>query len=616
MNARKEIRDEIKTDSIPYKLEHKWKNSFNERYKSMKKRKLLLWILCAFACLMKAGPANGLTVTLVDNDPCTIMASLIDDDGDQVSIPAAGHGGALSKPYISTEFPVPVRYAHPRRAVAEFSLKPMRDISTEPDAVVSARLRFYFDDVIFPDDSAAPWTTQDFTIEAYTDTANGSIDGIDANDADPAIAAEGIDDWQGAVVQSWRFQAGDVGGFTPGNRIVGMFGPDEPFPAKFGDDELAIYGMIGFEVDVTDVLRAAVADPNLSYIGFRWISNTEGGHWTSMDPEGYLPNLSVDMEAEEPLTFRLQSTDAGEVSGNHAGRPYHIFNSPDDEAIYLAAGEWQGGHFPDAEVTWPIADGIIDWDVFTDPNRSSDRPEAVTYDANGNILYVYWDPEKEDYALFADENAVPEGMEKVYYCEEISNSALNIGNNGIPSGGYTDRQHVLISEFNLMRPGRYGLDSDHLISAHIELTIDRVIDMSLSGNNMALLPSLMYVNAYNADGILNLFENAQVDFERVNHESAEVTVWLTIDGTADGDPITDFSLSWYKLVDPGLGDEFTIIIDVTDAVRRMLQDGAAFAGFVSSCSADGEFCLASVDLVDTINDMTYLPTLVLRTNIQ
>jgi hypothetical protein len=174
----------------------------------------------------------------------------------------------------------------------------------------------------------------------------------------------------------------------------------------------------------------------------------------------------------------------------------------------------------------------------------------------------------------------------------------------------------MLSEFNLTRPGRYGLDPNNLTSAYIELTIDRVIDMSLSGNNMALLPSLMYVNAYEADGILNLFENAQADFERIDHDTADVAIWLTIDGTVDGDPITDYSLSWYKLVDPGLDEEFTINIDVTDAVRQMLQDGVAFAGFVFSCSDDGEFCLASVDLVDTVNDETYLPTLVIETGIQ
>jgi hypothetical protein len=335
-----------------------------------------------------------------------------------------------------------------------------------------------------------------------------------------------------------------------------------------------------------------------------------------MDPDGYLPNLTVEMVADEPLTFRLQSSDTGVVEGNHAGRPYQIFNETDDEAIYLSVGEWQGGHFPDAEVVWPIADGIIDWDVFTDPNRSSDQPEAVTYDAEGNTLYVYWDTENEDYVLIADESAVPEGLEKVYYTDGIEDGSLNIGNNGIPSGGYADRQHVLLSEFDLTRPMRYDLDPNVVVSAHLELTIDRVVDMSLNGNNMTLLPTALYVNAFAGDGVLNNFENAQADFERIDRANTDAMVWLTMDGTADGSPITDFALSYYRLVDPGLGEQFTIRIDVTEAVRELLTDGAQYAGFVFSCPGDGEFALASVDLVDTVNGASYLPTLILETDMQ
>jgi len=582
----------------------------------MNKRGLFFATLSVLAIIAVTEALQAVTVTLTYEDPCTVMGALVDDDGDSLSRLAMGHRGNPSKPYISTKFPVSDNFAQPRRGIAEFALEPMRAVSTEANDVTSAVLRFYFDDVIFPDKSAAPWTTQDFTLELYTETANGVIDGVDANDADAVIAGKGPDDWEGPVLQSWRFRAGDVNGLTPGNVVVGMFGPDEPFPAQFGDDELTIFGMIGFAVDVTETLRTAITDPNVDYVGFRWIANTEGGFWTSMDPKGYLPNLSVDMVAKEPLNFTLKSADCGPVEGNHAGRPYHLFNHPDDEAIYLTAREWQGGHFADEPATWPMADGIISWEVFSDPNRASDRPEAVTCDADGTPLYVYYDSATDSYVLIADENDVTVALEKIYYTEKTKNRPLSIGNNGIPSGGFADRQHVLLTEFNLMRPGRYSLDPNHLVSAHVELTVDRIIDMSLGGNNMALLPTIMYVNAYNGDGILNLFENAQADFERIDHEGADTAVWLTIDGTADGDPITDFSLSWYKLVDPGRGEPFTISIDVTDAVRQMLQDDADFAGFVFSCSADGEFCLASVDLVDTVNGKTYLPTLVLQTDLQ
>ena len=386
----------------------------------------------ALVVLMVGGMAQAVTVTLTYEDPCSVMGALNNDDGDVFSQVAASHGGP-AKPYISTMFPGG-GHSHIRRAIAEFALEPMRDVSVDPDAVVVATLRFYFDDVIFPDSSSEPFTTQDFTLELYTETANGVLDGVDANEADATVGGEGPDDWASTVVQSWRFLAGEVADLPVGQEIVGMFGPDELFPAKFGDDELAIYGMIGFEVDVTDFLCAVINDPNVSYLGFRWICNSEGGYWTSMDPDGYLPQLSVEMVADEPLTFKLQSTDAGEVTGSHSGRPYHIFDDADDEAIYLSVSEWQGGHFPDSAVTWPIADGIIDWDVFFDPNGASERPEAATYDAVGNTLYVYWNTTAEDYVLIADENDVPEACEKLTAAvgsSDVEDICLETGHIGI-----------------------------------------------------------------------------------------------------------------------------------------------------------------------------------------
>ncbi len=484
---------------------------------------------------MVGGLARGVTVTLTDGDSCVVMGAISNDDGDARSIVQMGHGGAPSKPYISTRYPSPGTYDHDRRAVAEFSLVPLRCISTESSAVRSATLTFYFDDVIWPGLSPNPWTTQDFTLEFYVEAANGAIDGSDANDWDRNQGGDGPDDWASTPIRSWRFLAGATGPFTAGQKVVGMFGPDEPFPAEFSDSELMIYGIIGFEVDVTAEVAAALVDPNLSHVGFRWISNTPEGYWTSMDPVGRLPALSVEMTAEEPLVFALQSSDTGPVAGDqHSGRPYHLFNDANDEAIYLTAREWSGGHTPTPDVVWPVPDGIIKWDVFTDPNGDSARPEAVTYAADGSVRYVYWDSVGESFVLIADENDVPAGLEKVRYEEWSSDLPLSIGNYGRKAGAMADRQHALLTEFKLERPGWYGLDPNALVSAHLELTIDRVVDMSLSGNNMALLPSLLYVNSFAGDGIVGRFENAQADFERIDHESADASVWLTMDGTPEG----------------------------------------------------------------------------------
>jgi hypothetical protein len=584
----------------------------------MQMKQYIVWGVCsAMVLAWGGGSAWGVTVTLTNGDSCTAMGALTDDDGDSYSTVLLGKGGVPSKPYISTPFSGGGTYAHQRRAIAEFSLEPMRWVSPEPNAVQSATLRFYFDDVIFPGSAPEPWTTQDFTLELYTETADGIVDGTDANDFASDIPGDAFDDWAGAVVTSWHFQAGESEPFAAGQTVVGMFGPNEPYPAQFGDDELAIYGMIGFEVDVTDLVAEMIADPNVRYVGFRWISNTPDGYWTSMDPAGYLPTLSVDMVAEGPLTFVLQSSDTGPITGDqHSGRAYHVFNDPNDEAVYLTAREWTGSHSPELKVTWPIPDGILEWGVFTDPNRESERPEAMAYDVDGSPLYAYWDAVSEEYALIADENDVPDGFEKGYYEEWSVDLPLSLGNYGPASGGTADVQHALLTEFKMERPSWYALDPNHLTKATMELTIDRVVDMSLSSNNMALLPSLLYVNSFAGDGVVGRFENAQEDFERINHVDADVAAWLTMDGTVDGTPITDFSLSWYRLVDPGLEEPYTMTIDVTEPVRQLLADGVGFSGFVLSCSPDGEFCLASVDLVDDVRGSAYLPALVLETSLE
>lgn len=568
--------------------------------------------------LAAAGSAWGVTVALTDGHSCVVMGSLGDNDGDGASVVLMGHGGAVARPYISTPFPGGGMYALERRAVAEFSLDPVRRVSTDPNAVLSARLTFYFDDVIRPDLAPEPWTTQDFTLELYVDSANGTLDGSDLDDLDPAVGGEGPDDWASPAIHSWRFVAGAAGPFVSGQEVVGIFGPNEPFPARFGDNELMVYGMIGFEVDVTDEVAALLAEDTVPYMGFRWISNTPDGYWTNLGPADYRPALSVDMTRDEPMTFVLQSSQTGPITGDqHSGRPYHRFNDPNDEAIYLTAREWSGtGHSPVSDAVWPVPDGIITWDVFTDPNRSSERPEAIALAADGTVRYVYWDTAGERYILIADENDVPEPLEKVYYREWASDRPLTIGNYGRKAGTTADMQHALLTEFKLERLGWYGLEPNDLVAAHIELTIDRVVDMSLSGNNMALLPSILYVNSYAGDGLIGRFENAQAAFERIDHEQADTAVWLTIDGAPDGMPITDFSLSWYKLVDPGLDEPLTLTIDVSESARQLLAEGASFAGFVLSGSPDGDFCLASVDLVDDVRDKAYLPALVLKTNLQ
>jgi hypothetical protein len=557
--------------------------------------------------MMTSVSLQAITITLTHDDPCAPMGALNNYDGDDSAIVAMSYLGP-SLPYISTAF-IGGGHSAARRGIAEFALEPIRDISIDPNELDCSKLQFYFDDVIFPGNSPEPYTTQDFTVELYIDTANGMIDGDDPNEDGPTLVATGPDDWTGEVIASWRFEAGPVTDLVPDGPIIGIFTPDKPFPENFDDDKLSIFGMIGFEVDVTEALRMVLADEKVSHVGFRWISNMDGGYWTSMDPKGYRPTLIVDVPAADLLVFQLQSTDGGETVGDHGGRPYQIFDDTDDEAIYLTVGEWGAGE------VWPTRDGIISWPTFNDPNYFLDASAAITIDADGQTRFVYWDAQTEIHVLLDNEDNVPVGLQKVYYETETGNSTLSIGNNGTSAGQLADRQHALLSEFNLQRPARYGLDPNSLVSATLEITIDRVIDMSLNGNNMALLPTAIYVNAFAGDGVLNDFTNAQVDFARIDHVNIDAMIWLTMDGTVDGPPITDFALAYYRLV-TNPGEQFMVHLDVTEAVLSLLAEGAEYAGFVLSCPGDGEFTLASVDLVDTVNGVNYLPSLILETNLQ
>ena len=571
--------------------------------------------LMAFITLVTVTTTQAVTVTITDGDPCTAMGALINNDGDPYSTVAMGHSGIPSLPYISTPFAMTSHYASAnRRAVAEFSLEPFRQYGIDPNLVTDANLVFYFDDVIYPGLSTNPWTAQSFALECYLTSANVQLNGIDSNDTNSEIAEEGLDDWTGEVIQSWTFQSGPANDLVPGQVIAGMYGPNDLYPSAYGDDQFAIYGLLGFEVDLTPMIKQYWIDPNVTHLGFRWINQTEGGYWTSMDPKGYLPSLNVTVEVNEPLSFSLQSTDTEEISGNHGGRPYHIFDSISDEAIYLSARDWQGGHDPYAEVTWPLSDGIIDWDVTLEPNMANDPVGTMAKTEDGTLASVYWNEQEDSYVLVTDENDVSTDLTKLYYEPNQSNGALNLGNAGVTENGLADRQVAVLTEFNLLRANRVHLDPNSLVSAHLEVTIDRIVDMTLSGNNMSLIPSLMYINSYVGDGILNDFTNAQADFERIDQDEPNEVVWLTLDGTSEGAYITDFALSYYRLVDPGTGEQFTMSIDVTELVREQLEENAEYAGFALSGSPDGEFTLTSVDLVD--GDSNYLPKLVLETNLQ
>ena len=325
--------------------------------------------------------------------------------------------------------------------------------------------------------------------------------------------------------------------------------------------------------------------------------------------------ISINNGHAEIVDFILQSNDTNEISGDHGGRPYHVFNEG-DEAVYITVSDWQGGHDPDDHNAWPISDGFINWPTIDDPNGTTGRPEVYNVDSKGQIQYVYYNKTSGGYELYSSPDLSTESLVKQVYQEWENNGALNFGNNGLPSGGIADRQNAIVTEFDLNRPYLEGLNSENLISAYLEITIDRVVDMTLSGHNTSVIPSKMYVNAFAGDGIVGIYENAQADFDRIDHENADAEVWLTLDGKESGMSVTDFALSWYKLVDPGEGLPFTFQIDITDSLLDRLKDNVDFAGYTLSGSPDGDFTLASFDLVNNSTGDNYLPKLIITANVE
>lgn len=261
------------------------------------KRKFINHLLAAFIMAGSVCAVEGSTLVQTYGDAGVVMGSLDDNDQDGYSAVSMGHSSP-ALPYISTM--QTAGHAGVRRAIAEFSLSDIRSA----DSLESSVLSFYFDDSIFPDYSANGAITQNFTLEAYVVSADGVISGSDSDDADAAVSGSGLDDWTSEVIASWTFVAGYEGPYTFGNDIVGIYGPEDLYPANYGDDQFNLYGMIGFEVDVTSVIESLMANSEIEYIGFRWVANDEDGHWTSMDPAGYLPTLTS-IVVPEPASIAL-----------------------------------------------------------------------------------------------------------------------------------------------------------------------------------------------------------------------------------------------------------------------------------------------------------------------
>lgn len=197
-------------------------------------------------------------------------------------------------------------FVGPRRSVNEYDLAAVRNFSNTPGDVLEAKFSFVFDDILFA--SSADRLLNSFTLEVYTDTADGSLNG---GSDDPGTSYNG--DFEGGVIASLLFE--DAPGTKPDP--VALPGIAETFTGEIGgatvnyiedytDSDLIARGFIGFEVDVTSVLADVIDDNSVTHLGFRLVSN-EGinGAFQSLDASGgFNPALVVDV-VPEPGTAAL-----------------------------------------------------------------------------------------------------------------------------------------------------------------------------------------------------------------------------------------------------------------------------------------------------------------------
>ena len=252
---------------------------------------------------------NAATISQTKGDIGVIMGALVDYDLDGTSSLASESSMYIGTTYDDENLYIPGVSGHysnaTRVSIAEISLAEIASVSTNASDVLSSTLTFNFDDVVHASMMPDPVSAQSFTLEVYTANANGVLDFSDiVDDYDAGVVGTGADDLSGERIASFTFSAGGTGPWTLGEPVVGVYGPEDSFPADYGDDQFNLFGKIGFEVDVTALVAGLVADPTVDYIGFRWLSNDPGGHWTSMDGAGYLPSLTTEV-VPEPATMAL-----------------------------------------------------------------------------------------------------------------------------------------------------------------------------------------------------------------------------------------------------------------------------------------------------------------------
>lgn len=188
----------------------------------------------------------------------------------------------------------------PRRVVMEYDLAAVRQHSTASGDVLDATFSFVFDDIVAPN-NFADGLLSSFTLEVYTDTADGTLQGS----VDNLGTYNG--DYEGGAIASLVFE--DAPGTKPAPVVAPgiaqtfdgtIDGPAVSFIEDYTDSDLIARGFIGFNVDVTSVLNSVIDDNSVTHLGFRLLSNeAPNGVLQSLDRSGgFNPNLVVDVVPE------------------------------------------------------------------------------------------------------------------------------------------------------------------------------------------------------------------------------------------------------------------------------------------------------------------------------
>ncbi len=324
------------------------------------------------------------------------------------------------------------------------------------------------------------------------------------------------------------------------------------------------------------------------------------------------------LHAQNVITLQGSADEVDGFDQTHSGRAKNFIDilNPGDEAIYVEASDWSGGHNPNPTGAWPTSDGIVGWAYWDAANDdpADQGPEVVTHDSQ----FVYWDPVAEDYALYANEGSITPGHVKLYYKDnEQSIGPLGFGNNGVPSGSgfVSDRAVAIASQYKMDRVYAQGGSAAYLTDARFTIHIDDVINMDLVSTD-GELPSQAFVNVYAGDGDLLDQQKVQDAFNAADSGTAADTVNLEFEHPISGVfmPITDTALALNDFLN-GL-DTLQFDFDVTTEVAALMSAEEGYVALTLGTSSDGDFTLGSIDRVvlDTETGEVIennLPTLVL-----